>query len=225
MRVKICGITTADDALAAAAAGADAIGLNFVGGPRQIGAEQAAEILDAIPPLVTPVALIRLEQGRMADELVELLGQFWVSHVQVYGEVTPGGLTVLANDGFRAFPVVAVADETFAQTVNDWLARMGGRKPAGIVLDAYAAGQLGGTGKTFRWDWVTRAAADGSLENWPPIVLAGGLTPDNVAEAIAAVRPYAVDVSSGVEAKDRPGTKDAARMRSFIHNARHAKKR
>ncbi len=220
MRVKICGITSLSDARLAAQAGADAIGLNFVGGPRQIDVDQAAAILQELPPFLTPVALVRLELGRVPDPLIELLGQYWVSHVQVYGEISSGSLALLANDGFQGIPVVSVRDEGFAGPVSDWLSKIAGRLPAAIVLDAYDPERLGGTGKPFQWDWVARAAESGAMENWPPIMLAGGLTPDNVAEAILKVHPYAVDVSSGVEEDGKPGVKSAMKVRQFIQNAR-----
>jgi phosphoribosylanthranilate isomerase len=222
VRIKICGITGPAAARAATDAGADAIGLNFVGGPRQISPEQAAEILSDLPPLVTPVALVRLERGRLPDDLVELLGEFWVSYVQVYGEITSGSLALLSQDGFRAIPVFAVRDEGFAEDVNALFARVGGRAPSAVVLDAYDPDRAGGTGKAFQWEWVRKAADAGHLTGWPPIVLAGGLTPDNVAEAIRKVKPYAVDVSSGVEVEGRPGAKDPEQMRRFVVNARSA---
>lgn len=222
LRVKICGITSLSAARAAYDAGADAIGLNFVGGPRRISPEQAADILAEMPPFVTPVGLVRLESGRLTDELIELLGQFWVSHVQVYGDVAPGSLALLAQDGFRAMPVVPVRDESFADGVNALLSRMGGRLPTAIVLDAYDPSREGGTGKAFRWEWVARAAEAGKLAGWPPLVLAGGLNPQNVAEAVREVRPYAVDVSSGVEVDGEPGVKDPQKMRLFVRNARAA---
>lgn len=222
MRVKICGITSPQDAMLAAESGADAVGLNFVGGPRQLDPDRATAILETLPPLVAPVALVRLEHGRISDDLIELLGGFWVSHLQLYGEISPGSLASLASEGFRAIPVVPVRNEGFANTVNEWLSRMGGRKPAAVVLDAYDAERLGGTGKAFRWDWVTRAAGAGQMAGWPPVILAGGLTPANVAEAIAAMRPYGVDVSSGVEAEGKPGIKDAWKMCMFVQNARGA---
>lgn len=222
MRIKICGITNSEGTRAAADAGADAIGLNFVGGPRQISIEKAATILADMPPLITPVALVRLEQGRLPDELIELLGQYWVSHLQVYGDMTSGHLVSLAQDGFRVIPVLSVRDEAFADEANQWLSRMGEHRPAAIVLDAYDPDRAGGTGKVFQWEWVSRAADEGKLDRWPPTVLAGGLNPQNVADAIRQVHPYAVDVSSGVEVEGRPGVKDPHKMRSFVQNARAA---
>ena len=221
MRVKICGITNKADALAAAHAGADAIGLNFVGGPRQIAEGPAAEILECLPPMVTPVALVRLENGRLSDAVVELLGRYWVSHVQVYGTVTIEALDGLSRDGFRPMPVVTIRDADFAREAAIWRGcRAGG--PKAVVLDAYHPGKEGGTGIAFQWDWIPNAARSGALEGWPPIVLAGGLTPENVAEAARIVRPYAVDVASGVEVDGSPGLKDAVKVRRFIENARVA---
>lgn len=221
MRVKICGITNSADARAAAEAGADAIGLNFVGGPRQIAEGPAAEILRSLPPMVTPVALVRLEGGRLADSLVEFLGRYWVSHLQLYGAATAELLDALARDGFQTMLVIAVRGPDFAREAACWRAcRAGG--PRAVVLDAYHPEKEGGTGGVFKWDWIPAAARTGALEGWPPIVLAGGLRPENVAEAVRVVRPYAVDVSSGVEVDGAPGLKDAARIRKFVENARAA---
>jgi phosphoribosylanthranilate isomerase len=218
VRVKVCGVTSVDSALAAARAGADAIGLNFVGGPRQITPEQACEIVAAIPALIAPVALVRLERGRVPDDLLEFLGQFWISYVQIYGDLSSDNLALLAQDGFKPMPVVSVRDERFADSVNGWLSGLAD-PPAAIVLDAYDAEHLGGTGKAFQWEWVQQAAAAGKLAGWPPIILAGGLTPENVADAIRAVRPYGVDVSSGVEAGS-PGIKDYQKTRLFVRRAK-----
>lgn len=219
MRVKICGITNVGGAFAAAQAGADAIGLNFVGGPRQIDAQTASEILQGMPPFVTPVALVRLEQGGVPDDLLELLGQYWVSCIQVYGEVTSASLAVLARDGFQVMPVVSIRDENFADPVNAMLSQAAGPAPAAIVLDAYDPERLGGTGKPFQWEWVQQAQSAGRMAGWPPVILAGGLTPDNVADAVRTVRPYGVDVSSGVEVPGRPGIKDEEKMRQFVRRA------
>ena len=222
MRVKICGITSVTDAAAAVQAGVDAIGLNFVGGPRRINADCARGILTCLPPMVTPVALVNVEEDRVADPLEELFGEFRVSHLQVYGDVTRASLTRLMGDGFRPIPVVAVRNEAFADRAADWIASGTPCRPCAVHLDAFDPGRKGGTGKAFRWEWVSAARDAGRLANWPPIVLAGGLNADNVAEAIRIVQPYAVDVSSGVEVAGSPGTKDAARMRSFVRQAKSA---
>ena len=221
MRIKICGITNRADAQVAAQAGADAVGLNFVGGPRQIAEGPAAEILEALPPMVTPIALVRLEGGRLADALVGLLGRYRVSHLQVYGAVTAESLDALVRDGFRPMPVIAVRSPDFVGGSAFWqTCRTSG--PRAVVLDAYDPAKEGGTGTAFQWEWIPAAMRSGVLDGWPPIVLAGGLRPDNVAEAVRVVQPYAVDVSSGVEVDGSPGLKDAAKIRRFIENARAA---
>lgn len=220
VRVKICGVTDVDNAMAVAQAGADAIGLNFVGGPRKIDIETAAEVLRALPPWITPVALVRLESGRLPDDLLEFFGQSWMSYIQVYGEITSGSLALLAQDGFKAMPVVPVRDEQFADVVNGWLATMGGHAPCAVVLDTHDPERLGGTGRPFNWELLQQAASAGRLAKWPPIILAGGLAPENVSDAIRTFRPYGVDVSSGVEVPGRPGVKDAERMSLFVRRAK-----
>src|SRR5690606_26697728 len=96
------------------------------------------------------------------------------------------------------------------------------RAAAGVILDAYDPGQLGGTGRSFSWEWVTQARAAGSLADWPPILLAGGLTPENVTRAIQIVRPYGVDVASGVERDDHSRRKDPQKLVQFVRAARTA---
>jgi len=223
MRVKICGITTPADAIAAAEAGADAVGLNFVGGPRRIDPDQASEILRTLPPFVTPVALLRLENGSLPTESADLLTRLKITHVQLYGQSAPTYLATLVDSGLRPIPVIHVQDERFTRELeNWWRPETSAARPAGVILDAYDPHREGGTGKTFRWDWVVEAKQSGRLADWPPIVLAGGLNPENVAEAVRIVQPYGVDVSSGVETEGAPGRKDPEKMRRFIHNAKHA---
>lgn len=222
MRVKICGITTVEDGLAAVEAGADAVGLNFVGGPRKIGLETGQGILEALPPFVTPVALVSLRGGAIPDDLLELLGQYWVSHVQVYGDVTSEALAILRRDGFQTVPVVGVRDAEFARQALEVLGERPAEIAAAVVLDAQEPGLQGGTGRAFNWQWVAAARDSATLDAWPPIILAGGLGPENVAEAVRIVRPFGVDVSSGVEKAGMPGRKDPERMRAFVRAARGA---
>jgi phosphoribosylanthranilate isomerase len=222
LRIKICGITSTRDAVAAVEAGADAIGLNFVGGPRQIDVPRARSILQVVPPMVTPVALARLEDGIIPDALVELLAEYWVSHVQVYGHATAEVLTAFARDGLRPIPVVSVADARFAEHTPEWLEADESVRPLAVLLDTHDRDKSGGTGRTFHWEWVSAARSGGQLDGWPRLILAGGLNPDNVSKAVRQVRPYAVDVSSGVEAEGVPGQKDAGRMRAFVQAAREA---
>jgi phosphoribosylanthranilate isomerase len=222
LRVKICGITSVADAVGAVQAGADAIGLNFVGGPRQIDPPTAASILEALPPLVTPVALVELHEGHLADVLVSLLARYQVALLQVYGEITDEAMPRLALSGFCPIPVVGVRDEDFAGCSAGWSTDQGSWRPRAVLLDTYDSGRAGGTGKAFRWDWVAAARTAGRLKDWPPIILAGGLKPENVAEAIRIARPYAVDVSSGVEIEGSPGRKDPEKMKAFVRQAKSA---
>lgn len=220
MRIKICGITTPDDAVAAAAAGADAIGLNFVGGPRQIDTAQAALILRELPVFCTPVALVDVTHGDIPDDLLELLGRHWVSHVQLYGRVAPDTLVRLRADGFQPILVQHVVPGRFPNDIAALLVEVLDAPPAAVLLDAYREGQMGGTGQTLDWQVVADARAAGAFRVWPPIILAGGLNPENVAEAVRTVRPWGVDVSSGVESS--VGRKDVAKMAAFVANARSA---
>ncbi len=200
-RVKICGITNLEDALAAVEAGADALG--FVLAPeakkrnRYIEREAAFEIIGQLPPFVTTVAVT------VNEPIMSLAGLLtYFDCVQLHGEEAPedcppSHVTIKA---FRPGPGFGVSD----------MARYEARA---YLLDAYHSEDRGGTGHQGDWELAAMAVATGK-----PIILAGGLTPENVAEAVRAVRPYAVDTSSGVESA--PGKKDHDRIRAFIHNAK-----
>ncbi|NLX14835.1 MAG: phosphoribosylanthranilate isomerase [Phycisphaerales bacterium] len=222
VKVKICGITSQDDALAAVDAGADSLGLNFVGGPRQIERQQAEEIIKVLPACVPVTALVRLENGQLAKEQQAWLEQQAIRYLQIYGEFRYADLASLHGQGFTLWPVLTVGHASFEDNAALWFSAEGPRAMGAIVLDTSDSRLAGGTGRTFRWDWVTQARQDGRLAEWPPIILAGGLRPENVAEAIRTVEPYGVDVSSGVEKDGRPGFKDPARMQAFVRNARNA---
>jgi len=219
LRVKICGITNVEDLQAAAEAGTDLVGFNFVAGPRKLDIPVARDLLSHLPSTVTPVALIRLDDGEIPSELETILDEFRITHVQLYGQVDNGVLARLAGRGLLPMQVVRVADASFVAQAGEWTEQS---RPTAVVLDAYDPKQAGGTGKAFCWDWVVHARQDGQLADWPPIFLAGGLHPENVAEAVRVVQPYGVDVSSGVEVPDQPGKKDPQRMRAFVQRARSA---
>jgi phosphoribosylanthranilate isomerase len=214
-RVKVCGITSVGDAALAVEAGVDAIGLNFVGGPRRIEVELARQIVRGMPPMVEVVGLA---QGHEAEELHQRLP---VHTFQIYGELA---WTFYENE--IAYWTVRHVESRAALTelAVEWgiEASKAGTMPQAILLDAAAGKALGGTGKTFDWGWIAEAREAGELVGLPPIVLAGGLTPENVAEAVRVARPYAVDVSSGVEVAGRPGVKDAVKMRDFVQAVRGA---
>lgn len=235
MRVKICGITNEADTILAAEAGADAVGLNFVGGPRRINPAIARAILRSLPPSVTPVALVSWDEQGLPDDLRDLFSEFRLAHLQFYGwarggvahrvpvENGPpaaGMLSPLIAAGFRVMPALAVKDAGFAQQLAEWGALPRELRPSAVVLDAYDPGCEGGTGRSFCWEWVEQGRAGSTA--WPPILLAGGLNPENVAEAVRVARPHGVDVSSGVERAGSPGRKDADKVRAFVRNAREA---
>lgn len=213
-RVKICGITRLPDALAAAQAGADAIGFVFwPGTPRRVAAEAARAIAMALPPFVTIVGLfVDPEPAHVRATLAAVSLDF----LQFHGHEPPELCRAFGRPYVKAVPV---AD----QDATPGLLEYAGRYPdaSGLLFDAPPADGLpGGTGRTFDWDALPQNLA-------LPIVLSGGLTAANVGEAIRRVRPWAVDVSSGVETigrdgKPAKGIKDPGRIRSFIEEVRNA---
>ena len=208
-RVKICGVTSPQDAEMVAEAGADAIGINFFGGsPRSVGLYTAKAICDVIPESVDVVALFVNEPLDNAAEFIRPIKRFRT--IQWHGEnpPTPNGAIE------RLIVSFPVAGPESLQTIESYLSRCGERRPYALVLDGSAAGKYGGTGVTVPWN----AIAD--FRPGVPIILAGGLTPENVAEAVGIVKPHMVDVASGVESA--PGKKDRDKVRRFIDNARLA---
>lgn len=200
-RIKICGVTRPDDARAIAEAGADAIGLVFhPPSRRSIGIEAAAAIVAALPPFVTSVGLFLDPEAERVRSVIEGVG---VDLLQFHGSETAGFCSGFGRPYIKA---VAMADGEDPATVA--AAHPGAR---GLLVDSHAAGQAGGTGTTFAWERLSR-------ERGYRLILAGGLTPDNVAEAVRRVRPDAVDVSSGVERE--PGIKDLVQVRRFIEEVR-----
>ena len=202
-RVKICGITRIEDGLAAAATGADAIGLVFYDrSPRNVLPALAAEISAALPPFVTRVALFVNPTG---DAVEAVLRQVRPDVLQFHGEESPDFCRGFGMPYLKAARVKPGVDLLqFATSHAD---------AQGLLLDAWHEDAHGGTGERFDW-----ALIPPDLPR--PVILAGGLHPGNVAEAIRATRPWAVDVSSGVEAAK--GIKDAAKMASFIKEVRNA---
>ena len=200
VRVKICGVTRVKDALVAARGGADAIGLVFAMSPRQISPEAAREIISETPPFLTPVGLFVNESSERIKELAASCG---FRTVQLHGDEPPEYLAEL--HGLKII-------KAFRIHTRDDLQALGSYKADAYLLDAFAPERRGGTGKTFDWKIGLEAKKFG------PIILAGGLTPENVAQAVKLVEPYGVDVSSGVEAA--PGEKDATLVEEFIRAAK-----
>nr|WP_172665326.1 phosphoribosylanthranilate isomerase [Pseudomonas oleovorans] len=204
VRSKICGITRIEDALAAVEAGADAIGLVFYGkSPRAVSIEQAAAIVQALPPFVTSVGLF-VDMPR--DELQQLLQRLPLDLLQFHGDESPADCEGHGRPYIKALRVRPGEDVSAA------MAPYAGAR--GILLDTFVEGVPGGTGASFDWSLVPENAAK-------PIILAGGLDAGNVATAIRQVRPYAVDVSGGVEAGK--GIKDAGKIRAFVRAVRDAR--
>ena len=201
--VKICGITSEADALAAAEAGADAIGLMFYeDSPRHVTLEQAKAISAALPQHVMRVGVfVNAEEAFVHQALTECM----LNILQFHGDETP--------EECSRYPVMTL--KAFRVQGEETLAELEAYPSAGYLLDAYVKDALGGTGATFNWDLAVRAQEFGK-----PIFLAGGLTPENVAEAVRKVQPFGVDVSSGVEIE--PGRKDAEQMRTFVAAAKGA---
>lgn len=199
MRIKICGLTRQEDALAAVDLGADALGFVFAPlSKRRVEPDAVAAIVAALPPFVTAVGVF---QNQPLDEVNRLVAHCRLDLAQMHGNEDAAFMAGVRCRTLKALALTALEDVAR-------LAAFSGQ-PA-FLLDS----GRGGTGQVFDWNLAVRAKAFGR------IVLAGGLTPDNVAAAIAAVRPWAVDGASGTEAA--PGRKDLAKLRAFIANARGA---
>jgi phosphoribosylanthranilate isomerase len=205
VRIKICGVTTVEDALQAARAGADAVGLNFSPrSRRRVDVETARAIALALPPLVAPVGVF-VNQPRA--EVLAIAARARLAAVQLHGDEAP--------DECEGYPLpvwkaLRLASPLPLAWLDEW------RAAQGFVVDApvTGAGEYGGSGQRCDWEAAREAAARA------PVLLAGGLTPENVAEAIRAVRPWGVDVASGVERS--PGVKDPEKVAAFVRRARQA---
>lgn len=200
-RVKICGVTNVADALAAAEAGADMIGLNFYDqSPRHLTLAQAMEISRVLPPFVLRVGVFVNPQEALVTCAI---GECNLSLLQFHGDETSEFCTQFGLMNMKALRVRGA--ESLEQLANF--------QTDAFLLDAHSKSGLGGTGEKFNWDLAVEAQKFDK-----PIFLAGGLTPENVAEAVRKVRPFAVDVSSGVESA--PGKKDHAKVKAFITAAK-----
>jgi phosphoribosylanthranilate isomerase len=201
--VKICGVTNAGDARVAVEAGADAIGMIFVPEtPRFVEPAAATVIAAAVPDGVKRVGVF---VDASVEEINERARQVPLDLVQLHSEIAAESARRIAVPFIKVVRVRGAID----------VGRLRSYNAAAYLLDTYVEGAHGGTGKTFDWD-LARPVVEAGL----PVLLSGGLTPENVSEAVRRVRPYGVDVSSGVEA--RPGMKDHEKVRAFIANAQEA---
>ncbi len=214
-RVKICGITRVADGVAAAAAGADAVGLVFwPGTPRVIDVARARAIVAALPPFVTRVGLF---VDPAPADVRAVLAEVALDTLQFHGHEPPALCRAFARPYLKAIAMKDGVDLLECVSPYD--------DAAGYIFDTYAPGDLpGGTGRSFDWSRLSPAV---QARLSAPVILSGGLDVDNVAAAIRTVRPWAVDVSSGVEERDasgavRRGLKDAARITAFIAGVRNA---
>ena len=200
-RIKICGITREADAQLAASLGVDALGFVLAESPRRVSPETVQKISLSLPPFVSTV-------GVFVDMDLDTLRQIAISlrldWVQLHGKESPDYCKAM---DFRLLKAIRVKDRQSVEAMEAYRGCV-----TGFVLDTYVKGQQGGTGKTFDWTLAKEARKHG------PVILSGGLTPEIVREAISIVRPYGVDVSSGVESA--PGIKDHEKMRRFVEQAR-----
>jgi phosphoribosylanthranilate isomerase len=204
--VKICGITSVEDALLSIAAGADALGLNFVPtSKRVVSPATAAHIVDSVGDLVEMVAVVANRSTSDLEDLRDATGIRWL---QLHGDEAPEELLALLPDAFKAIAVGNAADVASA-------ASFAGDR---ILIDAKSATDLGGTGTSF--DWTLPGVA--KLVEQRNVIVAGGLRPENVAEAVRKLRPFGVDVASGVEANGNPRKKDEQKLRAFVDAVRAA---
>ena len=201
-RVKICGITSTTDALNAANAGADALGFVFYAkSPRYVTPEQAAEICQALPPFVTSVGLF---MNADAEQVRATLDAVSLDLLQFHGSETPEFCRSFGRPYIKALGIQGLVD--FAEQANQYPDALG------ILVDSHALGKAGGTGQTFDWKLLPKNYSK-------PIILAGGLNPENIAEAVRETSVYAVDLSSGVESS--PGIKSKAKIDALMREVKH----
>lgn len=202
IRIKICGITNLNDALAAIEYGADSIGFVFQSqSPRAIMAETAKTVISALPPFITTVGVFVDEDKTVIEKIINEVG---LDIVQLHGSEPPVACRICR----KVIKAIRVKDLTSLESLNTY-------EVAAFLLDTYSPHSIGGTGRIFNWDIAVEAKKFGR------IILAGGLTPDNVEEAIKWVQPYGIDVASGVEG-NKKGRKDRNKLKLFIERAKKA---
>jgi phosphoribosylanthranilate isomerase len=200
VRVKICGITNAEDARDAIELGADALGFIFADSPRKIKVKDAKPIIESLPPFTSCVGLFVNEYVERVVEVCEFCG---IGTVQLHGDEPPEYLNDLT--GFNVIKAFRVRDESVIDSLKKYSAKA-------FLLDSFMEDKQGGTGTVFPWEIARKAGEFGQ------IIIAGGLTPENIADAVTIAHPYGVDVATGVEKS--PGKKDKELMKKFISIAK-----
>lgn len=202
IRVKICGIIRLEDALVAKDAGADAVGFVFAKSPRRVSVERAREIASRLGPLISTVGVFVNEK---TSTILRIAEKCKLSAVQLHGDETPREAKALASGSIKIIKAYRVADHLNFDKIAKFPADA-------LLLDTFSSGQYGGTGKTFDWLRLKK------IKMTTPLIVSGGLRPDNVAGLLKICEPYGVDVSSGVEKS--PGIKDPFLIRKFIQNVK-----
>jgi phosphoribosylanthranilate isomerase len=201
-KIKVCGITNKEDALLALSLGVDAVGFVFAESKRRITAVNASQIIDALPPYILKVGVFVNEQEKRIREILEFC---YLDVLQFHGEESPSYIRKFREKTIKSF---RIEDKNSLKAISKY-------KASAYLLDTYSPEEHGGTGKTFNWNLAVEAKKFG------PIILAGGLNPNNIEKAIKKVKPYAVDVSSGVESY--PGKKDKKKLEEFVKRVRGIK--
>lgn len=203
--VKVCGITSLEDARVAAESGADAIGLLFAESPRRVGVERARDIAASLPPEVAKVGVF---VDAPAGEVVGISREVGLDYAQLHGDETPEMVAEIREGGVKVVKALRVRDESSLLEMEDYRADL-------YLLDSWSGRARGGTGERFDWGLA------GTMKRYDNILISGGITPGNVGEALEFFEPYGVDASSSLERA--PGEKDEERVRRFVSAARNRK--
>lgn len=201
-KIKICGITNLEDALLACQLGADALGFVFAESPRKVDVETVADIVEKLPPLVSKVGVFVNEKPENIEDIAERCS---LDYYQLHGDETPKYVARFPQD--KIIKAFRIKDKSDLDKIDKF------PNVSAVLLDSFTEGEYGGTGKTF--DWKLALGVKGLCNH---LILSGGMTPENVAEAIKKVKPYGVDVSSGVE--EKPGKKDPEKLEKFFSEVR-----
>ena len=202
VKAKVCGITTPEDAQAAAGFGADAIGLVFAESPRKLSVEKAREIAAALPDELLKVGVFVDEEP---EEVLRIVHEVGLDYAQLHGDESPETVTYLRGEGVKVIKALRVRGAESLETMDEYEADL-------FLLDAWSEKARGGTGERFDWELAKSHGGRGN------ILVSGGLTPENVREAIRFFEPYGVDASSSLE--DAPGKKNGEQVRRFVSAAK-----